>query len=79
MSLRVDEARAEAIRKVMELTAESTKAGAIDAALHHYIRDHRNKQAVISELDAGIVERLSTTEPPMDKHIETRVGVTNTD
>lgn len=74
MSLRVDEGRSEAIRKVMQLTGESTKAGAIDAALHHYIRDHSNKEVVVEDLDEEIVEQLSTQELPMEKSIETSVG-----
>ena len=74
MSLRVDEGRAEAIRKVMQLTGENTKAGAIDAALHHYIRDHRNKEAIIDDLDPSVVKKLSTSELPMTMEIETAVG-----
>ena len=75
MSLRVDEGRAEAIRQVMELTNENTKAGAIDTALHHYIRDYRNKNRVVEKLDSDIADELSTPELPIEVEIATSVGL----
>lgn len=75
MSLRVDEGRAEAIREVMQLAGENTKAGAIDTALHHYIRDYRNKKRIVEDLEPEIAEKLSTNELPIEKTVETFVGV----
>lgn len=75
MSLRVDESRAEAIRQVMQLSGENTKAGAIDKALHHFVRDYRNKKSLIDELDPEIAEKLSTPELPIQISIETSVGI----
>lgn len=75
MSLRVDEGRAEAIRQVMQLSGENTKAGAIDAALHHFVRDYRNKETLVDELDPDLAEKLSTPELPVEVEIETSVGL----
>ena len=75
MSLRVDEGRAEAIRQVMQLAGENTKAGAIDTALHHYIRDHRNKKRIVEDLDPDTAEKLSTPELPIEVEISTAVGL----
>ena len=75
MSLRVDEGRAEAIREVMQLANENTKAGAIDTALHHYARDYRNKERIVEDLEPEIAEKLSTPELPIVKTVDTSVGI----
>ena len=79
MSLRVDEGRAEAIRQVIQLTDENTKASATDTALHHYIRDYRNKNRVVEELDPDIADELSTPELPIEIEIATNVGLGGND
>ena len=75
MGLRVDEGRAESIRKVMQLTGESTKAGASDKALHHFVRDHQNKENLVDELGPELDERLGSAELPVEISIETSVGI----
>ena len=44
----------------MEKTGENTKAGAIDTALAHYLKDYRQKEQVIADLDPEIADALST-------------------
>lgn len=74
MSLRMTEKRSRLIREVMELAEENTKAGGIDTALAHYIEDHRQKSEIVADLDAEVVEQLSTNQLPMYKECEFRVG-----
>lgn len=74
MNLRMTDGRAEVLREAMQLTGENTKAGAIDVALKHYVRDYRNKETLVDELDPDVVEKLSTPELPLRKEIEISVG-----
>lgn len=68
----MDEEREDRLRRLMQATGENTKAGAIDAAIKHYLQDLRNKQRVADELDTEVVEELSTPWIPMER--ETSVG-----
>lgn len=72
MRIRMDEEREDRLRRLMQATGENTKAGAIDVAVKHYLNDLRNKQRVADDLDAEVVEELSTPWIPMER--ETSVG-----
>lgn len=60
------------MRRLLEATGENTKAGAVDVAIQHYLADLRNKQRVAEQLDAEIVDELSTPWLPIER--ETQVG-----
>jgi len=55
------------IETVQELSEESTKSGAIDVALQHYIADHRNKQQVAGQLESDVIEDLHTPFLPIER------------
>lgn len=72
MRIRMDEEREDRLRRLMEATGESTKAGAIDAAIKHYLADLRNKKRVADELPTEALEELHTPYIPIER--ETNVG-----
>jgi hypothetical protein len=65
--------REDRLRRLMEATGESTKAGALDAAAKHYLNDLENKRQVADELDTETAAALSTPWLPIER--ETHVGV----
>ena len=72
MRLQMNDEREKRFRKVMEKTDENTKAGAIDAAMIHYLNDLRNKRQLIDELPPEHADALSTGPMPID--VTTSVG-----
>lgn len=60
------------IEQVRDLADESTKSGAIDVALRHYILDHHNKSQVADQLPTKLVDELHTPQLPISR--ETNVG-----
>jgi len=68
--------REETIQMLMNATGENTKSKALMAAAEHYLEDKRNKERVIDELvtNPDLVEKLSTSELPMELDVSTRVG-----
>ena len=77
MRIRTDtKGRDETLRLLMQATGENTKVGAIFAAAEHYLEDKRNKEQVIGELvtNPELVEKLSTSELPLELDVSTRVG-----
>lgn len=74
MRLRMDvDGRENRIRRLMKATGENTKAGAIDAAMKHYLNDLENKRQVADDLDTETAEALHTPWLPIER--ETSVGV----
>jgi len=73
MRIRMTDERKDRLRRLMEATGESTKAGALDAAAAHYLNDLENKRQVADELDTGTAAALSTPWLPIER--ETVVGV----
>lgn len=69
---RENEKRERRIKKVKRLSGEATKSGALDAALAHYIADHRNKSDLADDLPSDVCEELSTSWIPIER--ETTVG-----
>ncbi|MFD1634637.1 hypothetical protein ACOZ4L_02765 [Haloplanus ruber] len=67
--------REDRLRRLMEATGESTKAGAIDAAIKHYLNDLENKRRVAEELPTDALEELHTPWLPLER--ETSVGRDN--
>jgi len=77
MRIRTDtKGRDETLRMLMQATDENTKVGALFAAAEHYLEDKRNKERLIDELvtNPDLVEKLSTSELPMELDVSTRVG-----
>jgi hypothetical protein len=74
MTLELPDDRHDRLRRLVEATGERTKAGAIDVAMQHYLRDLRNKERVAGDLDREILEELSTPWLPLSR--ETAVGPT---
>ncbi|WP_257627816.1 hypothetical protein [Haloplanus salinarum] len=74
MRIRMDDEREDRLRRLMEKTGESTKAGAIDAAIKHYLNDLENKRRVADELPTEFIEELHTPWMPLER--ETNVGQT---
>jgi len=72
MTLELPDDRHDRLRRLVEATGERTKAGAIDVAMQHYLRDLRNKERVAEDLDGNLLEELSTPWLPIDR--ETTVG-----
>lgn len=72
MRIRMDEEREDRLRRLMERTGESTKAGAIDVAIKHYLLDLENKRRVASDLPTDALEELHTPYLPLER--ETNVG-----
>ncbi|GAB3321454.1 hypothetical protein GCM10027355_20280 [Haloplanus salinarum] len=70
----MDDEREDRLRRLMEKTGESTKAGAIDAAIKHYLNDLENKRRVADELPTEFIEELHTPWMPLER--ETNVGQT---
>jgi hypothetical protein len=64
--------REDRLRRLMERTGESTKAGAIDVAIKHYLIDLENKRRVASDLPTDALEELHTPYLPLER--ETKVG-----
>jgi hypothetical protein len=64
--------RDDRLRRLMQATGESTKSGAIDIAVKHYLADLRNKEEIADELQTEIVEKLRTPWLPVEQ--EPRVG-----
>lgn len=56
----------------MQATGESTKAGAIDTAIKHYLTDLQNKRRVAESLSTESLEELHTPYLPLER--ETNVG-----
>lgn len=73
MRIRMNPEREDRLARLQEATGEKTKAGAIDAAVKHYLADLRAKRDVAPELEDELAERLSTPWLPIER--ETRVGV----
>jgi len=44
MRIRMNDEREDRLRRLMQATGESTKAGALDVAVKHYLADLRNKE-----------------------------------
>jgi hypothetical protein len=65
--------REDRLRRLMEKSGESTKAGAIDAAVKHYLHDLQNKKKIADDLDSETAATLSTPWLPIDR--ETTVGM----
>jgi hypothetical protein len=65
--------REDRLRRLMEKSGESTKAGAIDAAVKHYLHDLQNKKKIADDLDTEVAAELSTPWLPIRR--ETSVGV----
>lgn len=72
MRIRMTDEREDRLRRLMEATGESTKAGAIDLAIKHYLNDLQNKRRVAEELPTSALEELHTPFLPLDR--ETNVG-----
>lgn len=72
MRIRMTDERERRLRRLMEATGENTKAGALDIAARHYLRDLEHKRDVVNELPAERVEELSTPYLPLE--IEVTVG-----
>ena len=72
MRIRMTDEREERIERAMREMGESTKAGAIDRALKHYLADKRAKEEIADELASEHVEALSTAWLSMER--ETSVG-----
>jgi predicted DNA-binding protein len=68
----MDDEREDRLRRLMEATGESTKAGAIDLAIKHYLLDLENKRRVADDLETGALEELHTPYLPLER--ETTVG-----
>lgn len=72
MRIRMNDEREDRLRRLMERTGESTKAGAIDIAIKHYLLDLENKRRVADELSTEVLEELHTPYVPLER--ETSVG-----
>jgi len=72
MRIRMTDEREDRLRRLMEATGENTKAGAIDAAMKHYLNDLENKRQVADDLDTETAEALHTPWLPIER--ETSVG-----
>lgn len=72
MRIRMDEEREDRLRRLMQATGESTKAGAIDTAIKHYLTDLQNKRRVAESLSTESLEELHTPYLPLER--ETNVG-----
>jgi len=69
----MNDEREDRLRRLMQATGESTKAGALDIAVKHYLTDLQNKEQVADELSTEFIEELHTPWLPLKR--ETRVGV----
>lgn len=69
----MSEEREDRLRRLMQATGESTKAGALDVAVKHYLADLRNKEQVADDLSTEVLEDLHTPWVPMER--ETTVGI----
>ena len=72
MRIRMDDEREDRLRRLMEATDESTKAGAIDVAIKHYLLDLENNRRVAGDLSTELVDELHTPYIPLER--ETNVG-----
>ncbi|MWG36957.1 hypothetical protein [Halomarina oriensis] len=72
MTLELPDDRHDRLRRLVEATGERTKAGALDVAVKHYLADLRNKEAVVDDLPADVVDELSTPYLPIER--STSVG-----
>jgi|GEM_PF-4154581 len=72
MRIRMDDEREDRLRRLMQKTGESTKAGAIDVAIKHYLLDLENKRRVAGGLATDVLEELHTPYVPLER--ETIVG-----
>lgn len=72
MRIRMNDEREDRLRRLMEATGESTKAGAIDLAIKHYLLDLDNKRRVADDLPTEALEDLHTPYLPLER--ETTVG-----
>jgi hypothetical protein len=66
--------REDTLRRVMQESGESTKAGAIDVAMKHYLNDLRNKKRVVDELPPSLATELSTAWIPIDSDPSVGLG-----
>jgi len=72
MRIRMNDEREDRLRRLMDATGESTKAGAIDLAIKHYLLDLENKQRVADDLPTDALKQLHTPYLPLER--ETSVG-----
>jgi len=72
MRLQMNPERKRRFRRVMEATGENTKAGAIDVAMKHYLRDLQQKRQLVDSLEPETAEALSTGSMPIN--VEASVG-----
>lgn len=72
MRIRMTDEREKRLKRVMREMGENTKAGAIDAALKHYLADKRAKEKIADEMRTEHVGELST--PWLSIERETTVG-----
>lgn len=73
MRIRMSEEREDRLRRLMQATGESTKAGALDVAVKHYLADLQNKEQAADDLPTEVLEELHTPWIPMER--ETTVGI----
>ncbi|WP_435069182.1 hypothetical protein [Haloplanus sp. C73] len=69
----MSEEREDRLRRLMQATGESTKAGALDVAVKHYLADLQNKEQVADDLPTDFLKELHTPWVPMER--ETTVGI----